>query len=71
MKTQTIDGIYVASSEDIPQEELRVYVSRMREAYLLMKSMTVESDGNFVNIHIHIASRPFERLRRVTLNEET
>lgn len=66
MKTLTIDGIYVTASDELPAEELREYVTQMREAHLLMKSMTVTADGDFVNIEVHTACRPFERLRRIT-----
>ena len=66
MKTLTVDGIYVTASDELPQEEIQQYVSQMREHYLLMKSMTVKLDGEFVEIEIHTNNKPFERLRRIT-----
>lgn len=66
MKTQTIDGIYVTASDGLPTEELQQYVTLMREHYLLMKSMTVKLNGEYVDIAVHTRNQPFERLRRIT-----
>lgn len=66
MKTATINGIYVTAPDDMDMEELLQYVTQMQEHYLLMKSMTVELDGDYVNITIHTKAQPFERLRRIT-----
>lgn len=66
MKTQTIDGIYVTASDELPTEELQQYVTLMREHYLLMKSMTVKLNGEYVDIAVHTRNQPFERLRRIT-----
>ena len=66
MKTATIDGIYVTASEELTEEELKQYVTDLREHYLLAKSMRFELDGDFVNVEIHTQSRPFERIRRIT-----
>ena len=45
MKTLTIDGIYVTASEELTEEELKQYVTNLREHYLLAKSMRFELDG--------------------------
>ena len=66
MKTLTIDGIYVTASEELTDEELKQYVTNLREHYLLAKSMRFELDGDFVNAEVHTANRPFERIRRLT-----
>ena len=66
MKTLTIDGIYVTASDELPPDEIQQYVNMEREAYLLMKSMKITVDGDYVNIEIHTANKPFERLRRIT-----
>ena len=69
MKTLTIDGIYVMSSDELSRDELQQYVSVLREHYLLMKSVTIKADGEFVNIEVHTSNKPFERLRRILSNE--
>ena len=66
MKTLTIDGIYVTASEELTEEELKQYVTDLREHYLLAKSMRFELDGEYVNVEVHTANRPFERIRRIT-----
>ena len=66
MKTLTIDGIYVTASEDLTEEELKQYVTDLREHYLLAKSMRFELDGEYVNAEVHTANRPFERIRRIS-----
>jgi len=66
MKTLTIDGIYVTASEELTEEELKQYVTDLREHYLLAKSMRFELDGEYVNAEVHTANRPFERIRRIT-----
>lgn len=66
MKTLTIDGIYVTASEELSEEELKQYVTDLREHYLLAKSMRFEADGEYVNVEIHSKNRPFERIRRLT-----
>ena len=66
MKTQKIRNLEVTHSDEIPDEEIEQYVALELQHYPTATSMTVELDGEFVNITVHSPMRPFERIRRIT-----
>ncbi|MBQ9409282.1 MAG: hypothetical protein IJU28_07855 [Clostridia bacterium] len=65
MKT-TINGVIVTAPDDIDYEELLAYVELERRNYLTIKSMDVKIDGDYAEITVYTAARPFERIRRIT-----
>ena len=66
MRTMTIEGVTVNSTTDFEYGELKTYVDYVKRGYITVQSVDIELDGEFVNLTIHSANRPFERLRRVT-----
>ena len=66
MRKMTINGIEVTAPEDIEYDELLAYVEREQKAYLTIKSMEVKLDGDFAEITVHTANKPFERIRRIS-----
>ena len=66
MRKMTINGVEVTAPEDADYEELLAYVEREKKAYLTVKSMDVKFDGDYAEITVHTANKPFERLRRIT-----
>lgn len=66
MKQTTINGIAVTAPEDADYEELLTYVNKYKEAFLTLTALDIEFDGEYANITVHAANKPFERIRRVT-----
>lgn len=56
-----IDGIDVVG--DVPMREAAEYVKRAPKGTI---ALTIEPDGEWVNLYYHIAPAPFERIRRIT-----
>ena len=56
-----IDGIEVVG--DVPVREASEYVKRAPKGTV---ALTIEPDGEWVNLHYHLAPAPFERIRRIT-----
>ena len=54
--------------EQISDEEKEAYVKRAKEKYPNdnIESITVEVDGDFVNLTYHKQPIPFSRIRRIT-----
>lgn len=51
----------------ISEEERQAYIQRGIEKYKTdLKSIDIEVDGEFVNLHYHIQPVPFQRIRRIT-----
>ena len=61
-----IDGLTVTAPEDIDRDELQAYVDKYKRQYLTITGLDIDLDGDFANITIHTANRPFERIRRLT-----
>lgn len=66
MRQTKIDGITVNAPEDINPDELLAYVKKYKGEYLTLTGLDIEIDGDYANITVHSANRPFERIRRVT-----
>ena len=56
-----IDGIDVVG--DVPMREAAEYVKRAPKGTI---ALTIEPDGEWVNLYYHIAPAPFERIARIT-----
>lgn len=54
--------------EQISDEEKEAYVKRAKEKYPNdnIESITIEVDGDFVNLTYHKQPIPFSRIRRIT-----
>jgi len=53
--------------DPIPQEEIQAYLLHVRKKYGMMpKSMTIEPDGEYVNLSYDFGQVPFQRIRRIT-----
>ena len=51
----------------ISQEETNAYLLHVRKKYGMMpKNMTIELDGDFVNLSYDFGQVPFQRIRRIT-----
>ena len=70
MNTYSIDNIklFVQSDEEIPVNELRQYIDRLREKYpdREFEKIELKFDSDFVEIETYLKPRPFERIRRIT-----
>jgi len=66
MKTQEINGIPVAASEELSDAEIKEYVKYKQGLYPVIKSIRIEADGEYVNIWVDTGNRPFKRIRRIT-----
>ncbi|MDO4481191.1 MAG: anaerobic ribonucleoside-triphosphate reductase [Bacillota bacterium] len=53
--------------ESISQEETQAYIDYLEEKNgRKLASLTIETDGDFVNLNYKLSSVPFERIRRIT-----
>ena len=53
--------------ENISQEETQAYIDYLEEKNgRKLSSLTIETDGEFVNLNYKLSSVPFERIRRIT-----
>lgn len=54
--------------EPISEQEKQAYVERAMKMYAAgtVRAIDIHVDGEFVELTYHFASRPFERLRRIT-----
>lgn len=59
-----IDNVKVYTNEELSEEEIKAYLARAEKGKVL-KSIDIEIDGEFANIHYYYA-KPFERIRRIT-----
>ena len=52
----------------MPQTEIDQYVAHIQAQYPYqqVESLTIEMDGEFVNLSYKLASVPFDRIRRIT-----
>ena len=51
----------------LPQDELNAYLNRAVERYgREPSSITIQVDGDYVDIDYSFASQPFDRIRRIT-----
>ena len=66
MRQTTINGVEVTAPEDADYEELLAYVEMEKKHYQTVKSMEISFDGEFAEITVHTANKPFERIRRIT-----
>ena len=66
MRQMTINGVRVEAPEDADYEELLAYVELEKKHYKTVQSMVIELDGEFANLTVQTANRPFERIRRIT-----
>ena len=66
MRRMKIDGLTINAPEDIDREELLAYVKKYKAQYLTITGLDIELDGEFANIYVHTANKPFERIRRIT-----
>ena len=52
---------------ELPQDELNAYLNRAVERYgREPSSITIQVDGDYVDIDYSFASQPFDRIRRIT-----
>lgn len=66
---QTIDGVFVeVVGEEIPMQEIREYLFYLRNKNKRKKLnlLTINVDGEYVDLHYQFAPMPIERIRRVT-----
>ena len=62
-----IDGIPVKVEEELPDEELILYVQRGREKYgRALVSMELRIDGEYADVCYHTKRILFDRIRRIT-----
>ena len=66
MRTMKIDGLTINAPADIDREELLAYVQKYKSEYLTITGLDIDLDGDFANITVHPANKPFERIRRIT-----
>lgn len=66
MRTMKIDGLTINAPADIDREELLAYVQKYKSEYLTITGLDIDLDGDFANITVHTANKPFERIRRIT-----
>ena len=53
--------------ESISQEETQAYIDYLEEKNgRKLASLTIETDGDYVNLNYKLSSVPFERIRRIT-----
>lgn len=54
--------------EQIPQQEIDAYIEYGRKKYSdkVISEMTVQTDGDFVDLQFRFADVPFTRIRRIT-----
>ena len=52
----------------IGQRELDAYIARANIKYPIgtVQTLDVHVDGEYVDLHYHLAPRPFSRIRRIT-----
>lgn len=55
------------SGGEIPEDEIARYVARGREKYgNRMHGISINVDGDFVDLTYHCGAAPFQRIRRIT-----
>ena len=66
--TAVIDNINIqVHNGELPLEEIRNSIDRGREKYgRNLKGIDIHVDGDYVDLHYHISSLPFQRIRRIT-----
>ena len=53
--------------DKLSEEETRAYVDYLEEKYgRKLQELTIESDGEYVNLNYQFTEVPFERIRRIT-----
>ena len=54
--------------ENIPKQEVDAYADRARKLYSdrIIRKMTIQADGDFVDLKYEFDNIPFERVRRIT-----
>ena len=54
--------------EIIPKQEVDAYADRARKLYSdrIIRKMTIQADGDFVDLKYEFDNIPFERVRRIT-----
>ncbi|MBR2088324.1 MAG: hypothetical protein IJ906_14595 [Oscillospiraceae bacterium] len=54
--------------ENIPKQEVDAYADRAKKKYSnrIIKKMTIQTDGDFVDLKYEFDDIPFERVRRIT-----
>lgn len=66
---QTIDCVFVETTgEDISDEEIKQYLFYLRNKYKskVLESVTINLDGDYVDLKYRFAPMKIERLRRIT-----
>lgn len=67
---QTIDGVFVevTGNEDLPMHEIKQYLFYLRNKHKRKKLslLTINVDGEYVDLHYRFSPMPIERLRRIT-----
>lgn len=56
-----IEGVEIIG--DVPMAEAAEYLKRAPKGTV---ALTIEPDGEWVNLYYHLAPAPFERIRRIT-----
>lgn len=53
--------------EKLSQEETQAYIDYLEEKNgRKLEALTIETDGDYVNLNYKLSSVPFERIRRIT-----
>lgn len=66
---QTIDGVFVeVVGEEISMEEIRQYLFYLRNKNKrkILDSLTINVDGEYVDLRYRFVPMKFERIRRIT-----
>lgn len=67
---QTIDGVFVevTGDEDLPMHEIRQYLFYLRNKNKnrTLDSLTINVDGEYVDLRYRFVPMKFERIRRIT-----
>lgn len=60
-------GVAFTCDTDIDESEAQAYVEQFLEKHPDLRSLDVEIDGDYANVHYKLSDKPpFERIRRIT-----
>lgn len=64
----TVDGIEIISNEELNEQELNAYVMHVHKSNpgKQIQDITLDFDGDDVNIGYHVLPEKFEKIRRIT-----
>lgn len=65
----TVDGVFVeVANGEMSEEEIRAYIHNfhLRHKGRKLDHLSIELDGEYMNVRYGLAPEPFTRLRRIT-----